>query len=136
MAESAGSTAGSCDPANPATPEPTSPRAPAESAWARASQWTSLVVAGALIVCIAVIAIPYLTASGSWKAGNSIDWLLRMGGARSDQTFERYLRESSEKSQREWEERSRNSPIQKLDPGITNWKVEQFKFEPATFGKK
>jgi hypothetical protein len=102
----------------------THPEASALGAWAQASSWISVVVAGAVIACVTVLAIPYLTAARSQKATHPIDWFLWFGGARSDQTFEKYLRDSSEAYRREWEESYRKSPAFQLDRDYTNWQFE------------
>jgi hypothetical protein len=88
------------------------------------TKWVSLVAGLALVVSIVVLAVPYLSALRSPKPSNPIDMMLRLGGAHSDQTFEKYLRESAAANQREWEERYRDSPAYQLDSGQMNWNFD------------
>jgi hypothetical protein len=91
--------------------------------WARAYSWISAGIALAIIACVTALAIPYLTGVGSWQRKNPIDWLLWLGGARSDQTFEKYIRDSAAANQREWDDRYRESPAFQFDS-------TQFRLQP------
>jgi hypothetical protein len=95
-------------------------------AWARASRWISAVAGVAVVGCTMAIAIPYFTAASSGKPTSPFDWFLRFGGARSDQTFEKWVRDSTQANQRQWEEMYRNSPAYQFDPS----KPIDWHFEP------
>lgn len=77
----------------------------------KAAGWVGVGVAGLVVVCLALIAIPKLTGFKMPKAASPVDWFLWLGGAKSDQTFEKYLTDSAKKNQQEWEERYRQSPM-------------------------
>jgi hypothetical protein len=91
---------------------------------ARVSGWTSLIAAGAVIACLVAVAIPYIIAARSQKATSPIDWLLRFGGARPDQTFEKWVRDSATANQHQWDEMYRKSPAYGVDPSKMNWHFE------------
>ena len=98
----------------------TGPSATSHNRWERATSLFSLMLAGALAISLAGLAILFL-ASGrdgtdrrAKKATHPIDWLLRLGGAKPGQTFERYITDSVERSEREFDDIQRASPIYKL----------------------
>jgi len=90
----------------------------------RISSWIGVIAAVAVVVCLAVLAIPYLASARSGKATNPLDWWLRFGGAQSDQTFEKFLRDRSSDYQREWDENYRKSPMYKFDSDQTKWQFD------------
>jgi hypothetical protein len=109
QAEQARAEAAAAQPAP--TPAPRRPRT-----WEHAASYVSIVAAGAVLICVAAIAVPVLTSDAPKKQSNPIDLILRFGGAKSDQTFEKFLNDSIETSQREFEEKFRNSPAFEFDP--------------------
>lgn len=81
------------------------------AAWERASKWISLVVGGAVAVCIVGILVTSLTGIHLPKSASPIDLWLWFGGAKSDQRFEKFVHNVGEGNQNEWEERYRQSPM-------------------------
>ncbi|HTQ40062.1 MAG TPA: hypothetical protein VMJ32_13640 [Pirellulales bacterium] len=77
----------------------------------RAIRWISLGIGGAAILCLVLLAVPWLKGIGLPKSANVMDWWLWLGGAKSDQTFEKALRDSAAKNQQEWEEKYKQSPM-------------------------
>jgi hypothetical protein len=114
-----------------------SPPAPAAGACDRVASRLSLVVGVALAVSVTVLAIGYLTAARDHvsarakKSTHPIDWLLWFGGAKEDQTFEKFVKDNSAKSKQEWDEKYRNSPAYQVDPEQMDWRRGQWKFAPA-----
>lgn len=94
------------------------PRPSPADRWAGAYRWLSIGLAVAALACVLGLALPYLNVDGQRR--NPIDWLLWFGGARSDQTFEKYLTKSAAASQREWEDRYRESPVYQFNSGQLN----------------
>ena len=102
------------------------------AAWARASRWVSMFAGTALVVCLLVVVVLYLTSASSGKKTSPIDWLIRLKGGKPDQTFEKWVRDSAEANQREWQEMYRKSPAYQIDPS----KSIDWHFEPQQgFGK-
>jgi hypothetical protein len=102
------------------------------AAWARASRWVSVFAGVALVSCILGLAVPYLTSASSGKKTSPIDWLIRLKGGKPDQTFEKWVRDSAEANQQEWQEMYRKSPAYQIDPS----KSIDWHFEPQQgFGK-
>jgi hypothetical protein len=75
----------------------------------------SIFVGAAAVVCVLGLAIPYLSQLNKDKPTNVLDWWLRFGGAKSDQTFDRFLRDAAETNQQQWDEMYRNSPAYQLN---------------------
>ena len=90
-------------------------RPPKGQSLQRATTLISIFVGGAAVVCVLGLAIPYMSQLNKDKPKNVFDWWLRLGGAKSDQTFERFLQDSIESNQREFEEMYRNSPAYQLN---------------------
>ncbi|MCC7085460.1 MAG: hypothetical protein IT427_10675 [Pirellulales bacterium] len=82
----------------------------------QSTKYVSIAAAGAAIFCVIAIAVPMLASLGSGKRSAPIDWFLRMGGASSDQTFDKFMTDSIITNQRELERQFRNSPISEFDP--------------------
>ncbi len=89
--------------------------------WERANSWISLVAGVAVLACVGVLAAPYVNALFSKKTPHPINMMLRFGGASSDQTFEKFLRDSAAANQREWEERYRDSPMYQFNTEQGPW---------------
>jgi len=70
------------------------------------------------------LVVPYLTSAASGKKTSPIDWLIRLRGGKPDQTFEKWVRGSTEANQQEWKEIYRKSPAFQLDPEHQNWHFE------------
>jgi len=81
----------------------------------RATTLLSIFVGAAAVACALGLAIPYLSQLNSEKPTNVLDWWLRLGGAKSDQTFEKFVRDTAESNQRQWDELYRNSPAYKFN---------------------
>ncbi|MGD9723185.1 MAG: hypothetical protein AB7O59_17770 [Pirellulales bacterium] len=115
--------------------------APPAGAWERVTARLSLFVGAALAVSVMLLAIGYFAAARdrvnarAKHSTHTLDWFLWFGGAKDDQTFEKFLTDSAEKSRREWEERYRESPAYQANPQGVNWRNSQFKFEPAPLYK-
>jgi hypothetical protein len=82
--------------------------------WQRAATWMSLMLGAAVVVCIAGIAISSLAGLKLPKSAYLIDWWLWFGGAKTDQTFEKFVRDASTKNQDNWDELYRQSPAYQL----------------------
>jgi hypothetical protein len=93
-------------------------------AWARASRWVSVFAGAAVVACVMGLVVPYLTSATSGKKTSPIDWLIRLKGGKPDQTFEKWVRDSAETSQKEWQEMYRKSPAYQLDPEHQGWHFE------------
>lgn len=89
-------------------------RPPKGQALQRATTLLSIFVGAAAVACALGLAIPYLSQLNSEKPTNVLDWWLRLGGAKSDQTFEKFVRDTAESNQRQWDEMYRNSPAYKF----------------------
>jgi hypothetical protein len=138
MSESDLTTAAFCPPLDEADWEATSVESlvhpcPAStvSGWERANARLSRVLAFAIVVIATVLAIGYVksarssASARSKKSTSPIDWLLWFGGAKPDQTFEKYIKDTTEKNQREWDEKYRDSPASKLGQGGIDWSKMQ-----------
>jgi hypothetical protein len=88
-------------------------------AWAKASSWISLIGGGAVAVCLLVFAAGYFIGDGTKKKTYPIDWFLRLGGAKSDQTFEKFVRDSAINSKVDWDEQYRKSPMYQFENSQT-----------------
>ena len=115
----------------------TPPPASATSALERLPSRLSLVLGAALAVAVTILAIGYLTSARdrvSARAKHSthpIDWLLWFGGAKPDQTFEKFVKDTTAKSQREWDEKYRNSPAFQTEFEGVDWSRRQGALNPA-----
>jgi hypothetical protein len=101
----------------------------------------SLLIGGVLVVCVSLAALGvFMSAkdrvdSRAKHSTHALDWLLWFGGAKDDQTFEKYLKDTAEKNQREWEEKLRDSPVYQFDADKIDWKRAQWKIEPVPLYK-
>lgn len=99
----------------------------------RVTTWISVFVGAAAVACIVALAVPYLSEANAHKPTNVLDWWLRFGGAKPDQTFERFLEDRMDASQREWEEAYRNSPAYNLNSPAYQFNQNQTQWQfPAT----
>jgi hypothetical protein len=96
------------------------------SEWQRASTWVSVIAAGAVVLCLAVFAVSSFTGLHLPKSGNMMDWWLWLGGAKSDQTFDKFLKDTAAKNQRDIEANFK-APALQVD---TTW-VNQFNQSPT-----
>jgi hypothetical protein len=109
------------------------PVAPPSSILPRIMSRLSLVVGAAVLICITILAIGLVkstrdrVSARAKKATSPIDWMLWFGGAKEDQTFDKFIQDSAERSQREWDERYRESPVYKLGPNGIDWSDVQKK---------
>jgi hypothetical protein len=92
--------------ANPVAEKGSSP-----SGLEKAAGWIGVGAAGMVVLCLVLIAIPKVTGIKLPKAASPLDWMLWFGGAESDQTFNKFLKDSAAKNQQEWDERYRQSPM-------------------------
>ena len=90
-------------------------RPPKGQSLQRMTTLLSIFVGGAAVVCVLGLAIPYLSQLKKDKPTNVFDWWLRFGGAKTDQTFDKFLRDTAESNERQWDEMYRNSPVYNLD---------------------
>jgi hypothetical protein len=97
-----------------APPPPSSPKK--KGGWENAASYTSLIAGAAGLICVVAIAIPVINSAASHRPKNAIDMMLRFGGAKEDETFEKFLKNTVESTQREIEEQLRNSPGMEFDP--------------------
>src|SRR5215813_4357032 len=85
----------SFDDASPVENQPVSSANSSGGNWALMTKWLSVGVGGLLVICVAVLAVPYITGLHGARSGNPVDWMLWLGGAKSDQTLNNYLLKSS-----------------------------------------
>ena len=111
--------------------EPTEPIAPKRSpveTWQRVTSYTSAVAALALATCLIAVGIPYITSALSGRPKNPIDWMLRLGGAKSNQTFEKFVRDAATTPALDFDEMYKKSPMYQFkDNPIqfnTNWQIQ------------
>ena len=92
------------------TNQSSSLRESSTASWERVTKWISLVAAGLVILCLVLVAVPYMTGIRLPKSASPMDWWLWFGGAKSDQTFEKFVRDTATKNQMDWDEKYRQSP--------------------------
>ncbi len=111
-------------------------RPPKGQSLQRATTLISIFVGGAAVACVLALAIPYLNQLNQKKPTNVLDWWLRLGGAKQDQTFEKFLNDSIESNQREWEEMYRNSPAYQFNNSAGyQFNQSQWQFQPGQSSK-
>ncbi|HEY2761097.1 MAG TPA: hypothetical protein VGI75_10145, partial [Pirellulales bacterium] len=81
------------------------------AAWEKAAAWIGVGAAGLAVLCLALIAAPYVTGVKLPKSASPVDWWLWIGGAKSDETFEKFVRDTATKNQIDWEEKYKQSPV-------------------------
>jgi hypothetical protein len=121
---------------------------PRVSGWERLASRLSLVMGAALAIVVAIMALGYFhsakdsVSARAKKSNNAIDWFLWFGGAKNDQTFEKYLRDTAETGREEWDERYRQSPMSQFSREGMDWSKARSNFNlspsfPAqSIGKK
>jgi hypothetical protein len=105
-------------------PQFTPPKPSGGFAMVSATRWISIAAGAMVVICGAVLAYPYLTAPKSKKPTNAFDMFLRFGGAKEDQTFEKWLTDSLEASEGEWDKIQSESPAFKFDPNQVRWNFD------------
>ena len=102
-----------------AAPDDNSPEAspaPAAGGFEHLTSRLSLVIGGAAAVCVLILVVGWFTVARdrvnarAEKSTSPIDWFLWFGGAKEDQTFEKFVTDTIEKNQAEWDEILRESP--------------------------
>jgi hypothetical protein len=81
------------------------------ASWEKAAAWIGVGAVGLVVLCLALIAVPMVTGIKLPKSVSPIDWWLWFGGAKSGQTFEKFVRDTATKNQQEWDEKYRQSPM-------------------------
>jgi hypothetical protein len=117
--------------------EPAAPRAPKRSpveTWQRVTSWVSAIAALAAAICLIGVGVPYISSAISDRPKSPIDWWLRLGGAKSDQTFEKFVRNAATAPQFDFDEMYKKSPVYNLDKTpmmqLNNWPTQpQFKMK-------
>ena len=105
------------------------------ASWEKVAAWMGVGVAGVAVICLALVAVPMVTGIKLPKSTSPLNWWLWFGGAKSDQTFEKFIKDTEAKNQQEWAELYRKSPvyqfqgIQPLD--LNQMQGMQFKGFPA-----
>ena len=84
---------------------------PRTSGWESAAGWIGVGVAAVAVACVAIVAVPMLSGIKRPKSTSPIDLMLWLGGAKSDQTFETFLKDTATKNQIDWGEKNRQSPM-------------------------
>ncbi len=112
------------------------PAAPSKTAaWEKVAAWMGVGAAGLVVVCLTLIAVPMVTGIKLPKSASPIDWWLWFGGAKSDQTFEKFVKDTAKKNPLDLEEKDRQSPayqFQGMEPIHLNpMQGMQFKGFPA-----
>jgi hypothetical protein len=79
--------------------------------WERLSTWVSVGAAGAVVLCLAIFAITSITGIHLPKDANGLNLWLWFGGAKSDQTFEKFLKDTAAKNKRDVEANFQSSPV-------------------------
>ncbi len=113
------------------SPEPVPQRYTGTDTLAQVSRWMSWIAGGAVVLCLMVFATGYFAGDGSKKRTNPIDWFLRFGGAKSDQSFEKFIRNTATMKTIDWDEQYRKSPMYQfehsqvplIDPQKLGWQM-------------
>ena len=79
-----------------------------------ANSYLTLIVAAGVILCVAMLAFPYLKSAWSNHPKSILDLWVQLGGGKSGQTFEQFIKERTDADQREWAEMYKNSPAYKF----------------------
>jgi hypothetical protein len=111
--------------APPPSPEPPKKK----SGWENAASYTSVIAGAAGLICVVAIAIPIINSAASHRPKNAIDMMLRFGGAKEDQTFEKFLQNTVEATQRDFEEQFSNSPDFEFDPDRFRAALDDMNFD-------
>jgi hypothetical protein len=100
----------------------------------RATTLISFFVGATAVACVLGLVIPYLSQLNSEKPTNVLDWWLRLGGAKPDQTFEKFLHDAAESNQQQWDEMYKNSPAYKFNSS-GGFQLNGWQFQPAQNSK-
>ncbi len=107
-------------------------------AWEKVAAWMGVGASGLVVVCLALIAVPMVTGIKLPKSASPIDWFLWFGGGKSDQTFEKFVKDTAKKNPLDWEEKYRQSPMyqfQGAQPINVN-QVQGMQFNGQTQGRR
>ena len=77
----------------------------------QAAAWTGVAVAGLVVICLALVAVPMITGIKLPKGTSPVDWWLWFGGAKSEQTFDKFIKDAEAKNQQDFAEMYRKSPM-------------------------
>jgi hypothetical protein len=91
----------------------------------RMMRWLSITMAVAVIVCVTVVAVPYVASVSSHAPKNPIDWWLRLGGAGQDQTFQKFVKDAATKQQQEIQAQFHPAIEGTIDLQNLNWQPLQ-----------
>jgi hypothetical protein len=97
--------------------------------WENAASYTSVIAGAAALICVVAIAIPIINSAASHRPKNAIDMMLRFGGAKEDETFEKFLKNTVEATQRDFEEQFRNSPGFEFNPDKFRAALDDMNFD-------
>ena len=98
--------------------------------WERAASYMTAAVGVALVIGLVAFAVADFTATSKPASASAkkktypIDWLLRFGGAKKGQTFEKFIQDNSNRNDVDWEQMYRDSPASKIDSRQMNWKLQ------------
>jgi len=101
------------------SPEPLPKRQTGTDTLAQVSRWMSWIAGGAVVLCLMVFATGYFAGDGSKKKTYPIDWFLRLGGGKPDQTFEKFVRNAATSKGIDWEEQFKKSPMYQFENSQT-----------------
>jgi hypothetical protein len=112
--------------------EPTSCVQSSTTRWERIALWISRGTAAAVAVCVTALAVSFFAGIHLPKTLNPMDWWLRFGGAKPDQTFQQFIRDASARNQLDMDKNFRKSqlyqfeqsPNFQLNPQMTNWQFQ------------
>jgi hypothetical protein len=107
---------------------------PARQSWSSEvlMRRVSYVLGGGAMLCLVMLAVPYAASMGSKKRMSPLDWWLRLGGASSDQTFDKFLRDSLATTQKQLQSQLQDSPFTQIDTSNFNWANQCNQYQPST----
>jgi hypothetical protein len=115
--------------ATAAAPPPPPQPPKKKNGWENMASYTSVIAGAAALICVVAIAIPIINSAASHRPKNAIDMMLRFGGAKEDQTFEKFLKDTVESTHREIEQQLRNSPGYEFDPDKFRAALDDMNFD-------
>jgi hypothetical protein len=97
--------------------------------WERAASRFSLIVAGVIVAGVVVLLVACLKgapdkAARAKKMSTPVDWLLWFVGAKPNQTFDSFITDGMQRSEREIQDQIRNSPAYNLKGQPANWHIQ------------
>ena len=95
--------------------EPTSHAAASTIRLERIALWISRGAAGAVAICVTILAVSFIAGIQLPKAISPMDWWLRFGGAKPDQSFQKFINDAVSKNQVDFAESYRKSPMYQLE---------------------